>query len=268
MLVTSHYGYHDVWEPFFTLFFRYWTDCPFPIYLCSDTFGDFKNERVNLLTYGRDISYSDNLLQALSQIECEWFILINEDVLLYETIDTSRYQEVIDKIITANARYLKLIATEPYAISSEFGIPFGSIPPGVNYRICSSFIMWNTSFLKSFLVSGESAWQLEIQGSVRADVFLEGFYSPTVQLKEKPLIPFVHGIIKGKWTREAQKYLSKQGMQHCMKHRKKITIYEEYVVSALYRRRLRPFYRKKVKPYTVIKIKNILRPIYKRLKKS
>jgi hypothetical protein len=36
VIVVSCDLYSDVWKPFFTLFFKYWNDCPFPVYLTSN----------------------------------------------------------------------------------------------------------------------------------------------------------------------------------------------------------------------------------------
>ncbi len=36
ILVCSCDKYADVWEPFFKLFFKFWPDCPYPIYLLSN----------------------------------------------------------------------------------------------------------------------------------------------------------------------------------------------------------------------------------------
>ena len=33
VLVPSCDAYADLWIPFFALFWRYWSDCPFPVYL-------------------------------------------------------------------------------------------------------------------------------------------------------------------------------------------------------------------------------------------
>jgi len=218
--------------------------------LCSDSFGSFSNERVTLISYGEDISYSDNLLNSLSQIDSKQFILINEDALLCEDISTARFEEVISIFINEDMHYLKFFVSLPYALQSEFGIPFGSIQPGTKYRVSCSFVIWNTPFLKQFLIPGESAWDIEILGSPRSDIFPDGFYAPTVRLKENPLIHLVHGVVKGKWTREAQKYLRTHNMSKHLKYRGKITYYQEHVRHHMYN----------ILPIT--KVKKILRTFF------
>ena len=37
VVVSSCDAYSDAWKPFFKLFFKYWSDCPFPIYLVTNT---------------------------------------------------------------------------------------------------------------------------------------------------------------------------------------------------------------------------------------
>jgi len=36
ILIPSCDKYSDLWRPFFTLFWRHWPDCPFPVYLGSN----------------------------------------------------------------------------------------------------------------------------------------------------------------------------------------------------------------------------------------
>ena len=35
ILIVSCDKYSDLWDPFFKLFFKFWPDCPFNIYLLS-----------------------------------------------------------------------------------------------------------------------------------------------------------------------------------------------------------------------------------------
>ena len=48
VLFTSCDKYQDLWGPFFTLFFRYWQDCPYLVYIGSNHF-KYDHERVNTI---------------------------------------------------------------------------------------------------------------------------------------------------------------------------------------------------------------------------
>ena len=64
VLIYSCDKYSDVWEPFFTLFFRYW-ECPYRVYISSET----KKCRVpGVTTLNVNGEWSDLIRQALEQI--------------------------------------------------------------------------------------------------------------------------------------------------------------------------------------------------------
>ena len=75
LLVVSCDSYRDMWGPFFTLLFRYWDDCPFPVFLGSN-FEPYPDRRVVALTIGEDRDWSSNLLQMLSAIPLDGILHI------------------------------------------------------------------------------------------------------------------------------------------------------------------------------------------------
>ena len=63
LLVVSCDNYRDAWEPFFTLLFKYWPECPYPVFLGSNK-QTYKDNRITPIMIGEDIDYSSNLLQT------------------------------------------------------------------------------------------------------------------------------------------------------------------------------------------------------------
>ena len=64
ILICSCDAYADVWDPFFTLFFRHWPDCPWPIYLIANH-RRYPDDRVNTLLLGDDKDWSTNILRCI-----------------------------------------------------------------------------------------------------------------------------------------------------------------------------------------------------------
>lgn len=96
VLVASCSAYSDLWPPFFTLFFRYWDDCPYPIYLLTET-GSYEHERVHPIVTGGDGSartWSTRLRHGLSQLDTDFVILMQEDYLLDRRVETTRIQSI------------------------------------------------------------------------------------------------------------------------------------------------------------------------------
>lgn len=64
VIIASCKAYSDSWGPFFTQFFKYWPDCPFPIYLITEG-GEQPDPRVSMLILQKDNGWSDNVRYAL-----------------------------------------------------------------------------------------------------------------------------------------------------------------------------------------------------------
>src|SRR5579875_2993140 len=77
VLVMSCDAYRDLWNPFFTLFRRYWHDCPWPVYLGTNRL-QFADEHVTSLAAG-DGPWSERLRFCLQQIEADFVLLLLED---------------------------------------------------------------------------------------------------------------------------------------------------------------------------------------------
>jgi len=203
IVIASCDSYSETWGPFGTLFGRFWPDCPFPAYLVSNE-GKFCSQRILGIRVGADVSWSDNILTALSQICEEYVILMVDDLFLAAPADTARIAAILEWMNRAGANCVHLYG-RPRPATRTTGL-VGPLPPGTYYRASAISSMWRKSVLKSVLRSGETAWDFEIQGSIRSDEF-EGFYSAL-----EPCFAFINGLIKGRWHPRAVAQLQKLGV--------------------------------------------------------
>ena len=180
---------------------------------------DFPEERIQSLKTGNDRDYSSNLLSMLGRIEQDWIILWLEDRFLSGPVDTGRMCKLVQHAQDKNAGYLKLIANYPLAQVADSSLQIGEIPKGVRYRVSMTVALWQKKVLSRILRSGETAWDIERNGSIRADDFDEKFYCIPSGMKDNPPIENIHGIVKGKWVRGAYHFLCREGLQDCMEKR-------------------------------------------------
>lgn len=80
---------------------------------------------------------------------------------------------------------------------------FGRVSAGTIYRTSTVMSLWRKSVLSDLLVSGESAWDFEINGTIRSDRF-DGFYATKTDS-----FNVLNGIIKGKWRNCAYRKICK-----------------------------------------------------------
>jgi hypothetical protein len=194
ILVVSCDRYSDLWEPFFSLFWRFWPDCPFRVYLLANTV-PFSHAKVTSLLVGTDHSWSDNLLCGLGRLTEEYVVILIDDLLLIERVDTAAITEVLEDFARRGGDYLRMNPSpQPDRPLNHL---MGYVSKGTIYRTATVSSVWSRQMLLGLLVSGETAWDFEIYGSLRSDAY-DGFYST-----HKALLPAVNAVIKGKWERGA-----------------------------------------------------------------
>lgn len=240
LLVVTCDAYKDLWRPYFQCLFKYWPDCPYPIYLGSNN-SVYPDPRVKPITIGDDKDYSSNLLAMLEHLDSPWVLLWIEDCLLSAPVNTARLTKLISDAQMQGAGYVKLIATFPYAYTSSKTEEVAVVPKGIRYRVNIGVTLFKKDVLVNLLRSGESAWDIEYKGAARSDNLEDKFYCLNSSLKSNPPISYVNAVGKGKWIRNSVPFLKKEGLADCIANRK-IQPWYLYIYYKLYLIRLE-FYR-------------------------
>lgn len=209
ILVVSCDAYRDLWEPFFGCFFKYWPDCPYPVYLGAN-FATYPDGRVRSLSIGPDSDYSSNLIAMLQRIDASWVILWIEDRLLAAPVDTARVTNLVAAAQNQDAGFVKLIASHPYAMEAGNCREFGLIPQGTPYRVCMTVGLWHKATLLRLLQPGETAWQIERLGSRRSDALDKAFCALSYPIRHSPPLRDTHVIVKGRLFRDAIPFLRRE----------------------------------------------------------
>ncbi|MGB7537543.1 MAG: hypothetical protein WBM17_03310 [Anaerolineales bacterium] len=201
LLVVSCDRYRDLWVPFFTLLFRYWPDCPYPVFLGSNN-ETFPDRRVIPLAVGTDIDWSTNLRRMLDGIPVDGILLLQEDFLIDRPVETERIRGLIGYAAAKDAACLRLMPIpgpdQPCADHPEIG----EIRKGAAYRVSLQAAWWRKESLAAVLAAGESPWQFERLGSRRSD----DLAAPFLSLREGvdfPLDYYTTAVFRGYWEPEA-----------------------------------------------------------------
>ena len=206
VLVVSCDRYRDLWTPFFALFWRYWPDCPFPVYLGSN-FATHADKRVKSLSAGEDQSWSKNLRFFLENIDAQYVLLLLEDFFLNRQPPTSSLLENLAALHKLNGTVLRLYP-HPKPNKRLKGYPaIGSLHPSAPYRVSTQPAIWNRTGLLALLQEDESPWQFEQQGTIRSQRKLDGFYSTYA-----PIVSYHHVVERGEWFRSAVKRYKNQAL--------------------------------------------------------
>jgi len=216
IVVPSCDGYEDSWLPFFSFFFKYWPDCPFPVYLIT---GEkiYSDPRVQTIALGVDNGWANNMKVSLETIPEKYFLYFLEDVFLTKTVDTKRILSLLEVLKNNNVSCLRLYPSPgpdgPFLFNKELGI-IGKQAP---YRVSTMTAIWDKEAFIRLLKPGENAWQMELDGTRRSWLSDELFLSVW---KESPAIEYLATAIKkGHWQYDAVRFCRQEGVPIDLTHR-------------------------------------------------
>ena len=210
ILILSCDKYESFWPVFIKYFKKYWPHCKYDTYLLSNK-KKFTNKFVKNINVYPDLDWSSTLLDALNVLEQYNFknvLLIMEDCPINNNIDQKEFENIYQDFCFLKMGYLNLKSCpKPPSKIKNKGYIFTKIPKGAIYRTAIMPNLWNIKILKSLLKKGESAWEFEVNGSVRSDKF-DNFFTIN-----KPFITFLHTMIKGKLNLRVKKYLKQRDIE-------------------------------------------------------
>ncbi|MCO7188750.1 MULTISPECIES: hypothetical protein [unclassified Pseudoalteromonas] len=248
VLTCDHYS--DLWPPFFEGYSRHWKGSPWPIYLASNQ-KDYDYPGLQVIKSGEDKDWSSSIRSSLSQLEEEYVLLLIDDIIFTKDVDFEKLSSLYQEFIDSGMNYLRLKNSPLPDI--DFNQDIGEISKDSLYRTAIFPSIWKKDVLFDILKDGESAWEFELKGSVRSDNY-GGFYSVYEDVFEG-----IHGVIKGKWTRQAVKELKQVGINFDSEKRGVMSFKDDLklrfvflrsrvfrLVPAKYQRKLRELIYKKI----------------------
>ena len=216
IVVPSCDGYEDSWAPFFSFFFKYWPDCPFPVYLIT---GEkiYPDSRVHTIALGTDNGWANNMKTSFDGIPEKYFLYFLEDVFLTRKVDTERIMALLHVLKNEHVSCLRLYPSpgpdEPYAPNKDLGV-IGKDAP---YRVSTMTAIWDKEAFIRLLKPGENAWQMELEGTKRSWLSDELFLSVW---PGSPAIEYLATAIKrGRWQYDAVMLCSREGVTVDLSHR-------------------------------------------------
>lgn len=222
VIISSCDAYSDAWQPFFTLFFRYWTDFPYQLYLVTES-KQYDDERVKTLTIS-DTSWATRLKEALRIVPQSYILYMQEDYFLTKTVNTQQIQELFSILEHEQAGSMRIYPdpppNQPFKGYREVGI----VKPGTPYRLSLQATLWNKEILQKLLVPGDNPWNTEHEGSKRSNelphVFLSVKRNPFWKKTVSPVFEYIcTGISKRLWTWDAIYLFQREAISADFSHR-------------------------------------------------
>jgi len=215
IFIAARDSFSDIWDVFFTLFFRYWPDCPFPIYLITES-KVYADPRLRVLPLPEDPlipwekQWVPRMKRALAEIGTPFFIFFHTDYLLRRKVDTGRILELIERLKSDQLGCVRLC---PYP-APKHDYPgdrsLGTILKDEDYAVSLQVTLWKQKVFDQFLVDGWGPVDLEMTGSKRSVAIKELFLGVKVG---HTAIDYLNGIKKGVWSYEAARLVRREGLQ-------------------------------------------------------
>ncbi len=222
VLVSSCDKYEDAWMPFFHFFKKHWKDCPYKIYLNTESksYKDGELSVQSIPSRGGVQTWSKRLKNALKQIDTEYIIFLLEDFFFLGDVDQAEINKCIkymeqDKKISCIGlwRSGRKLSNSTLVDSSFSG--YKERTQSTRYDLNCQAALWRKKDLIKYLSPYESAWQFEEIGTERAKLYGRRFL-----LKYKnnafnyQIVPELggYGIYMGKWLKSNMELFSKEGI--------------------------------------------------------
>ncbi|HZQ51634.1 MAG TPA: hypothetical protein VFB14_05520 [Bryobacteraceae bacterium] len=206
VLVVSCDRYSDLWQPFFSQFWRYWPDCPFPVYLGLNQ-ERYRDARVRVIQAGEDRSWSSNLRSFLNQTDSTYVLLLLEDFFLSKAVQTGEVLRHLGALDALHGTMLRLVPNPPPNTRISAYSSFGSIHPSAPYRVSAQAAIWKRTGLLDVLDDRENPWEFESNATARSRLYRDGFFC-----SYRPLLPYRHVVERGEWFWSAARFYKKQNI--------------------------------------------------------
>jgi hypothetical protein len=223
VLINTSDGFEDCWDPFFTLFKRYWPDCPYPLVLNTET-KSFNFPGLQLTCSqvaqraGRRLNWSQCLMACLDSIPTPHVLYLQEDFFLEGPVRSNLIDTLADELRAGRADVVRLMecgGSGPWHPTANDLL--WRVDQKAQYRIALQAALWRKATLRSHLRRHESPWQLEVFGSGRARrkrgetvlcVNRDRFHGPG-----KELFPYTPtGVVKGRWEAFVPALFGREGL--------------------------------------------------------
>lgn len=234
--VSSFDGYSWLWPAFFHFFKKYWPDCPYEVYLGTETVKP-QQEGIKVLYSGKRGTWGETTLSNLEQIKADYVLWLQDDYFLTKKVRTEEIEESLDLLISSNGKYLRLTLDDIQhkgirrtdrnekisKISDDYGV------------LCSlQSAIWERKFLIGLVDKDETPWDFERNGNKKS------LPKGTFYAVKRTLINYIGGgaTRQGKLIRHYYRFFLKANLpvdgKYVMSVSEDIQWYIIFILSNLY----------------------------------
>ena len=171
IVVNTCDDYSDVLEIFFKAFEKWWPNCPYPIVINTESnqYASSFPARVHTsVSNGNTDDWGARLLSTLIEIESVFVLMVYDDFILEEKVDSDQIQKAILLLESQDhAAVTYFINTSLPLMTSDSENLFVPIKDSIEYRLNSSHGIWRRKVLMDYTAPGDTPWAWEVFGTYR-----------------------------------------------------------------------------------------------------
>lgn len=202
-------AYSDLWDNFFRLLKKYWPEFDGEIILNTESKkceydGFCISEPLNCPD---GTSWSDRLSMSLKKAKTPYVLIMLEDYYLKSPVDHSGFLRTLEYMKSRTDAMSVTYLCEPGAHKPIDDLPgFFKRKHFSLYKLTGHITLYKKDFLLSMLRHNESAWEFEVNGTIRAWFQKGKFLSP--KNNEHEIFPYDFGVLitRGKFDRALKEY--------------------------------------------------------------
>jgi hypothetical protein len=222
LLIVSCDKYADLWGPFFSLLRQCWPDCPLRLVLGTNTL-TCAEPGVETLHVGPDVGWTVGLLKMLERLGTPRVLLMLEDFLLDQPVETATVLSLIAAARELDAGCLRLLPNPPPNERLPHEARFGRCTRGCDYRVSTQAAIWNVDTLKRVMLPTDTPWDFELKGSRRSDALDEEFYAVW-----RPVLHYRNGVERGRWIRSSLAWCAQSDVPVDLARRPVMTLQQDW----------------------------------------
>jgi hypothetical protein len=208
VLICSSDARKDIVERVLPSVFKYWPDCPYPLFLGRNSHCEFGPKITTLVA--RPSEWRTECLEHVAQIDHTHLIVMLDDYLFLKPVDQRQLAMLVTRAIESNLAYLRLLPLGAsiierfrHIVRKPFPAEIRPIWKGRPFYSGLQIAIWNKAHFLSLLESPGTIWDFEHKAMNEiAHHAIIG----------SPPISYDHLVEKGRWLPYAPSLLRHAGL--------------------------------------------------------
>lgn len=164
MLILSCDKFSDLWDGHVKQLEKHWPDRDMKTYIVTDRPTSKDYEKVNIISAGEGVEWSDRLLYALSQVDTRYVFITLDDYFLIRDVSSNGINNLLKMMDSNHFDYVRLYKrpTRATGKSIEGYTNAFYVDCSKKYSVNLYSGIWKTDFLRACVAEPLNPWEFEV----------------------------------------------------------------------------------------------------------